>query len=228
MLRVSPPLVELARTSSRTNLNVSNPGVGALNYAASVSQGSNWLSITAGATGGNSGTIRMNSTENTGAQRSGQITITANSANGSPRVIAITQAGRSGATPTPTPTPIPTPTPNPTATPAPGPFPVLAVTPPTVTAAKASGRVNFMVSNTGAGTINYSASISAGSDWLQITLGATGGSGGVIRVLFRENTGVRRTGQITVMANGANGSPTTITIFQDGNVVNVAPSSNGG
>jgi subtilisin-like proprotein convertase family protein len=85
-----------------------------MNYSASVSAGSSWLSITSGAAGGNSGTIRVFYAENKGVQRTGQITVMAGGANGSPKTITITQAGIGGGTtptPTPNPTPIPTPTP---------------------------------------------------------------------------------------------------------------------
>ena len=112
-----------------------------MSYSSSVTSGASWLSITAGGSGGNSGTLRVICAANTGAQRTGQITIAANGANGSPRVITVTQAGLAGApTPTPTPTPGPTPTPVPTPTPPPAAGPVLSVTPGSTTAVAAGGR----------------------------------------------------------------------------------------
>jgi len=185
-----------------------------MSYSASVTTGAAWLQITAGFSGGNSGLIRLYHTSNTGAQRTGQITVTANGANGSPKIINVTQAGRTGATPTPAPTATPTPTPTPTPPPAAG--PVLTVTPVSTSVPAISGRTNLTVSNTGSGTMSYSSSVSAGSNWLSITAGASGGNSGIIRVYQTENTGIPRTGQITVTAGGANGSPQVITITQSG------------
>jgi len=222
VLTVLPVDLSAAMASGRANFTVSNTGVGIMNYSARVSEGSSWLQITSGASGGSAGLMKVSFTQNAGTQRTGRITVTGNGANGSPVTITVTQAGKlGGATPTPTATPQPTPSPSPAS------VPVLTVIPPSSSMAFGAGRANFIVSNTGAGTISYSASISAGSNWLQISSGASGGNSGVIKVAYAENTGVQRTGQITVIANGANGSPMTITIFQDGNVVNVVPSSNG-
>ncbi|MFZ4681729.1 MAG: BACON domain-containing protein [Terrimicrobiaceae bacterium] len=228
VLSVTPGSSSVAAPSGRANLSVSNTGRGTLSYSASVSAGSDWLSITSGASGGNSGTIRIFFAQNNGIQRTGQITVMANGAGGSPTVVTITQAGRAGA-PTPpsaTPTPAPTVTPTPSVTPAPG--PVLTVSPVSTTLAVAGGRTHFTVSNSGRGTLRYAASVSTGSNWLSITAGASGGNSGAIRVFAAANSGVPRTGQITVTANGAGGSPTTISVFQDGPVPYVPPGSGGG
>ena len=217
VLSVTPASLSMALAGGRASFAVSNTGVGTMSYSSSVTSGASWLSITAGGSGGNSGTLRVICAANTGAQRTGQITIAANGANGSPRVITVTQAGLAGApTPTPTPTPGPTPTPVPTPTPPPAAGPVLSVTPGSTTAVAAGGRANLTVTNTGRGTMSYSASVSAGSNWLSITSGASGGNSGVIRVRCAANTGILRTGQITVTANGAGGSPTTVSLTQAG------------
>ena len=100
---------------------------------------------------------------------------------------------------------------------------LLTVNPASTSLPAASGRANFTVSNTGGGTMQYAASISAGSDWLSIITGASGGNSGVIRVLLAENKGILRTGQITVMASGANGSPTVVTITQAGTAGSPTP-----
>jgi len=215
VLSVAPAGVSMAVGGGRANVAVSNTGVGAMSYSAGVTTGAPWLSITSGASGGNSGTLRVFCTANTGGQRTGQITVTANGANGSPKILTVTQAGIAGS---PTPTPTATPTPSPTATPMPPPAvgPVLSVTPANTSVVAASGRANITVTNTGRGTMSYSASVSAGSDWLSITSGASGGNSGVIRVFCTANTGIPRTGQVTIMANGAGGSPTTVTITQAG------------
>jgi BACON domain-containing protein len=92
--------------------------------------------------------------------------------------------------------------------------PILAVTPTNTSVAAASGVASFVVNNTGAGTMNYSATVTSGSTWLSITSGGTGGNSGIINVTYATNTGAARTGTIQVGASGAVGSPITITITQ--------------
>ena len=200
VLSVTPASASVGAASGRTNLSVSNTGSGAMSYSASVSAGSNWLQITSGASGGNSGIIKLIYAANSGLPRTGQVTATANGANGSPTIITLTQATTAG-TPAPTPTP-------------PIAGPVLTVTPMSASVPSTSGRASLSVSNAGRGTMSYAASISAGSNWLSITNGSSGGNSGVIRVFCMENTGVPRTGQVTITATGASRSPTNVTITQ--------------
>jgi len=94
--------------------------------------------------------------------------------------------------------------------------PVLSVTPATTSVARSKGQATLTVSNTGTGTMRYSASVSAGASWLKITSGGTGGNSGVLTVSITANTGTQRTGKVTVTANGASGSPKTVAITQAG------------
>jgi GH25 family lysozyme M1 (1,4-beta-N-acetylmuramidase) len=92
VLSVTPQDVALPSAAESTNLTVSNSGTGTLSYNASVTSGSSWLQITSGSVGGNSGTIIVAYSANTGAQRIGNVIVTANAAGGSPSVVTITQA----------------------------------------------------------------------------------------------------------------------------------------
>jgi hypothetical protein len=93
VLSVTPTSVTMSAAAGSTNFSVNNSGTGSLSYSSTVTSGSSWLSITSGATGGNSGTITASYTSNTGVQRSGTIQITASGASGSPATVTITQTG---------------------------------------------------------------------------------------------------------------------------------------
>jgi hypothetical protein len=93
VLSVTPMNSPVSAASGSTDFNVSNAGTGMLSYSATVTTGSSWLSIASGATGGNSGTIAMSYSANTGGQRSGTIQVTASGASGSPATVSVTQAG---------------------------------------------------------------------------------------------------------------------------------------
>ncbi len=92
--------------------------------------------------------------------------------------------------------------------------PVLSVTPenpPTVP--DTAGILSFSVNITGEGTMSYSASVASDSPWLRLSAGTSGGSSGTLVVSYdQNNTGAQRIGQIQVTANGASGSPGSLTI----------------
>ena len=89
---------------------------------------------------------------------------------------------------------------------------VIPASPPTQPAT--AGTITFNVSNTGGGTMSYSASVTSGSSWLHISSGGAGGNSGTIVVSYDQNTGAQRQGTIQVTASGASGSPATVTISQ--------------
>jgi len=92
---------------------------------------------------------------------------------------------------------------------------VLSVSPATQYVAKNADTTTFSVSNTGTGTMRWSASIISGSDWLSITSGASGTDTGTINCSFTENTSTSsRTATIRITAYFAIGSPVDVTVKQ--------------
>ncbi|RPJ60323.1 MAG: PKD domain-containing protein, partial [Acidobacteria bacterium] len=78
-----------------------------------------------------------------------------------------------------------------------------------------SGTTSFSVSNTGAASMSWTASVVAGGDWLSINSGASGTDGGTITCSYTQNSGgVVRTGTIRVLALGALGSPKDVQVTQ--------------
>src|SRR5437867_1779533 len=62
--------------------------------------------------------------------------------------------------------------------------------------------------------MSYSATVSSGNSWLRITSGSSGGNSGTIGISYDADTGAQRSGTIVLTANGASGSPVTLTITQ--------------
>jgi hypothetical protein len=82
---------------------------------------------------------------------------------------------------------------------------------------KGSGTTTFGVSNTGTGTMQWSAAVTSGNSWLSIQSGFTGTNTGTITCAFTANTGTAsRTGTVRVTATGATGSPKDVTVTQSG------------
>jgi hypothetical protein len=93
------------------------------------------------------------------------------------------------------------------------PTPALSVTPSNAPVGAPAGCTSFSVSNTGAGTLSYSATVH-NTPWLSIVSGASGGNSGIIKVRYSANTGAQRSGTIQVTSKGAVGSPATLTVIQ--------------
>ena len=92
----------------------------------------------------------------------------------------------------------------------------LVVSPESRNVSKDAGTTTFNVSNTGTGSMSWTAAVTSGSSsWLSITSGSSGTDAGIITCAFTANTGTTsRTGTIQVMANGATGSPKDVTVTQ--------------
>ena len=92
-------------------------------------------------------------------------------------------------------------------------LPVLTVTPDFVTVGPVAGTASFNVTNTGGGTMDWTAV----SDifWIKIKTGASGTNGGTINVTYDHNNSASRIGTITIIAAGVSGSPKTVEIRQD-------------
>ncbi len=208
VLSVSPVDRGVASTSSAATFDVYNTGTGTMSWTAAVVSGSSWLSIQSGSSGTNSGTITAAfSTNTTGASRTGTIRVTATGATGSPKDVTVTQAG--------------------TAT-----QPVLSVSPVDRGVAFTSSTTTFDVSNTGTGTMSWTAAVVSGSAWLSIQSGSSGTNSGTITAAFSTNTmSASRTGTIRITATGATGSPKDVTVTQAGTatqpVLSVSPVDRG-
>lgn len=93
VLSVSPASRNVSKDPGTTSFGVSNTGTGTMPWTTSVISGDNWLSITSGADGNNSGTITCSFSGNTStAGRKATLRITAESASGSPVDVTVTQA----------------------------------------------------------------------------------------------------------------------------------------
>ena len=96
ILTVTPDNQNVAYPAGNTSFAVANTGSGTMSYSAAVTAGGDWLSITGGGSGGNTGTINVSFFANTSTTpRVGTITVTAPGASGSPKMVTVTQAGYS-------------------------------------------------------------------------------------------------------------------------------------
>ncbi len=94
--------------------------------------------------------------------------------------------------------------------------PVLSVAPMSRNVSADEDSATFAVSNTGVGTMNWTAQVTEG-DWLQIIGDSTGVNNGNITVNCSANSSPNpRTGNIQIIANGATGSPKTVSVVQAG------------
>ena len=78
-----------------------------------------------------------------------------------------------------------------------------------------AGTTTFEVSNTGGGTMDWTAAVVAGGDWLTVSSGTSGTGDGTVTVAFAANrTSWERVGILRVTAAGASGSPRNVTVTQ--------------
>jgi len=95
--------------------------------------------------------------------------------------------------------------------------PSLSVSPDMRNVSQGAGTTTFSVGNSGGGTMNWSASVTTGASWLQITSGASGVNAGTVSLSYSANPSTSaRTGTVTVSAPGATGSPRSINVVQAG------------
>jgi uncharacterized protein (TIGR02145 family) len=94
--------------------------------------------------------------------------------------------------------------------------PILSITPDSHNAGRTSGSVSFTVSNTGTGTMAWTASVISGENWLSIDSGDNGSDTGTIVCLFENNTEISsRTAIIQISAPDAANSPFEVTVTQE-------------
>jgi len=92
---------------------------------------------------------------------------------------------------------------------------VISVSPASRVVAKDAGSTTFSVSNTGTGTMPWTATVTSGDSWLLISSGASGTNSGTITCSFTANTSSSaRTATMRVTATGAEGSPVDVTVKQ--------------
>ena len=95
----------------------------------------------------------------------------------------------------------------------PAPSSILSVTPTNRDVSSSAGSTSFSVSNSGGGTMSWSATDN--SSWVTLT-GASGTNSGPITASFTANSGgSSRVCTITVTASGATGNPKQVTITQE-------------
>ncbi|MFA5816519.1 MAG: M6 family metalloprotease domain-containing protein [Bacteroidales bacterium] len=188
ILNVTPDSRNLPFGSGTANITVFNTGGGTMTWTAAVTTGSNWAHITSGFSGSNSGSIMVSVDANPeNAPRTAVITVTAADAAGSPKTLNIVQAANES---------------------------MLNVGPENQNVASTGGTTSFSVSNSGGGTMRWSAAVTSGSSWAKIISGSSGGNTGAIGVEVEANTGIQRTATITINADGAAGSQMTVSIVQ--------------
>jgi len=93
---------------------------------------------------------------------------------------------------------------------------VLSVSPANRDVAQDAGTTTFRVSNTGTGTMPWTAAVISDGNWLFIASGTRGTDAGTITCSFTENTStsVSRTATVRVTAANATGSPVDVTVKQ--------------
>jgi Protein of unknown function (DUF1566)/Viral BACON domain len=92
---------------------------------------------------------------------------------------------------------------------------MVSVSPASLVVAKDAGTTMFSVSNSGVGTMFWTATVTSGDSWLLISSGASGTNTGNINCSFTANTSTSaRTGTIQVTAPGATGSPKNVMVTQ--------------
>ncbi len=93
----------------------------------------------------------------------------------------------------------------------------LVIAPASQDVTKEAGTTTFGISNTGTGTMPWTAAVTSDSSWLSITSGASGTDTGTITCSFTSNTGTSaRTATILVTAAGATDSPQDVIVTQVG------------
>ena len=93
----------------------------------------------------------------------------------------------------------------------------ISVSPTNRDVTKEASTTTFNVSNTGTGTISWTAAVTTGSSWLSITSGASGSNSGTITCSYSANTTTSsRIATIRISVSGATGSSVDVTVTQAG------------
>jgi hypothetical protein len=165
---VAPVAHAIAAGGAATSVTVTAAGGCAWSAASAVT----WITVTEGGAGSGNGTVRFTVAANTGAARSGTLTIAG-------RAVTVNQAASAAPGPAPPPQPEPC---------------AYTVAPTTHSAGAAGGQASSTV--TAASGCTWTATSQAA--WITITQGASGAGSGTVQFTIAANTGAARTGTITV------------------------------
>ncbi|MCP4352538.1 MAG: hypothetical protein GY795_44330 [Desulfobacterales bacterium] len=184
VLSVTPSFTDVSAEKGSTSFNIANTGIGTLEWAAESK--ADWIVIDSDKVGTGAAVITLSYEANTGTDsRTGTINIMAPDAAGSPQIFEIRQSY---------------------------PVPILTVAPASQEVSETGGSATFDVTNTGVGTLIWTAESDA--DWIVIDSGDSGTGDGTITATYESNLGSARTGTITIAAESATGSPKTVEVKQ--------------
>ena len=188
-----PPSISVSATSidadvngEDVSVNVSNGGAGTLSWTASIPSSVDWARILSGSSGTNAGTIQIEVDANTGAAREFELTVSASGS--ASHTVTISQAEAP---------------------------PVIDVSAVSTDLEGDGGSVTLQVSNTGHGTMEWTASLPEDAEWAYIESGEAGTDSGEIVVRYDLNGGADRELEVTVTASAASNSPQSLALSQE-------------
>jgi hypothetical protein len=189
VLDVAPLTQEVGAAGGDVTFAVAN--VGFLDMPWSATAGPvDWLAITAGSTGINSGAVTVHCAANPGGTtRTAEITVDAGGVPGSPAIVTLVQTADT--------------------------TPRLLVSQTTVDVPATSGLFTVDVANAGNGSMPWTAQVVSGFEWLAIASGESGADAGAITLSHLPNTtSSARIGTLQVTAPDALDSPAIVTVTQ--------------
>ncbi|MCY3816325.1 MAG: S41 family peptidase [Gammaproteobacteria bacterium] len=185
-LSVSATSIDADAGGENVSVSVSNSGGGSLNWTASIPSGVDWARISSGSSGTNAGTVQIEVDANDGAAREFELTVSASGS--ASRTVTISQAEAP---------------------------PVIDLSVVSTDLEGDGGSVTVQVSNTGYGTMDWTASLPEDMDWAFIESGESGTDSREIVVRYGLNGGADRELEITVTASAASNSPQSLALSQD-------------
>ena len=193
ILLVSPTdLGVVPASGATTSVRIDNAGSGTFSWAASVTSGTGWLSVTPISAAGER-TLTVSVAVNTSpGYRTGTIRIAAAGVEGSPVDVTVAQLGDT--------------------------TPELAVSPTEIEAPAAGGTPEVIIANAGNGSLTWTATVTSGATWLAASP-FSGTDEGTLTLTITPNTATTpRTGVIHIEADDVQGSPVDVTVTQQGDV----------
>ena len=185
-LSVSATSIDADAGGENVSVSVSNSGGGSLNWTASIPSSIDWARISSGSSGTNAGTVQIDVDANDGAAREFELTVSASGS--ASRTVTVRQAEAP---------------------------PVLDLSVSSTDLEGDGGSVTVQVSNTGYGTMDWSASLPEDLDWAYFESGESGTDSGQIVVRYGLNGGADRELDLTVTASAASNSPQSLTLSQE-------------